>query len=81
MKQKELILETSYDKSVRRDISKLQNHLESKYEFLLHLQTSSLSGDNIKNVFDEIINYMLKKKSVELSQSLCEKRLEPLGKK
>ena len=43
-----------------------------EYEILCHYNTSSLSGDNVKNVFDEVINYMLKKKSVELENKQSE---------
>ena len=62
----DLDLDTSYDKSAQIDIIQKLEGIEAEYEILKHYETSSLTGDNVKNVFDEIINYMLKKKSAEL---------------
>ena len=71
-KMNDLDLDTSFDKSAQKDINEKLEGLEIEYEILKHYETSSLTGDNVKNVFDEIINYMLKKKSVELENKQSE---------
>ena len=71
-KMNDLNLDTEFDRTVQRDISKKLEELESEYEILKHIQTSALTGENIKNIFDEIIYYMLKKKSVDLENGKSE---------
>ena len=34
-----------------------------EYQFLRHIKCSALSGENIKTIFDEAIEFMLKKKN------------------
>ena len=36
-----------------------------KYEFISHIQSSALSGEGVKKLFDEAVYHMLKKKKEE----------------
>ena len=59
-------LETSYDLQIQQEMKEQIDFLLEEYLFLRHTKCSALTGENVKTIFDEAIDFMLKKKSAEL---------------
>jgi len=65
-------LESDYDFTSRREMEENLDKLVDEYEILNSFQCSSLTGENIKLIFDEAVQYMLKVKSAQHEQKKSE---------
>ena len=59
-------LETSYDLEIQEEMDNQIKYLMSEYQFLRHIKCSALNGEHVKTIFDEAIEFMLKKKNAQL---------------
>ena len=50
-------------------IQKRVSAIETNYELLAHLTCSSLTGENVKLVFDEAVAYMLTQKMTAINKA------------
>jgi len=51
-----------YERDEQRKMEEIVDNIMTEYEILKHFKCSSLTGENIKAIFDEVLFYAVKVK-------------------
>ena len=75
-----LLIDNSYERVVKIDLNEKVDSILSDYFILNHFRTSALTGQNVKQAFDEAILYMLRFRSAQLQQQSAAQESKPIEK-